>query len=346
MPDKTIVMSDLHVSNGAAYSWCIPQTLKQICDMLQRVATDNDVGELVFLGDLIDMWLYPLDVVPLTASGIWALDANRDFVRAIRRCVENKEVYYLPGNHDMGVTEAELMPLSSGGKSIHLIHMEDYRKLHPERHLEHGHAVDMFNAVPTASEDTIGGLPLGFFITRLVATSHDHENSRRALHDVLSAHALKLRAAEFDDRDMLGQLLVTVIVDALSLKAKVNDAARIRFSDPDLDGRNIVVGDIKRHYGDLLSTWHAKLHDTEAVIESMLTAVRDDGLDWYAKELEKSPHPPKLIVFGHTHHSETESPYLNDGCWCRQQGQSYVEITPGSASVIPWASVSTTADEH
>ena len=122
-----------------------PLTRKTVAAVLHKVANDASVEELVFLGDLFDLWLYPIDVVPWSISRIIA--ANPSITQALQQCTRNlANVYYLTGNHDMPVKAHDLLPFNSGGKSIQLISPEWYRaKYQGRRHLEHGHAVDMFN---------------------------------------------------------------------------------------------------------------------------------------------------------------------------------------------------------
>ncbi len=339
MGTKTVVMSDHHISDCAApYSWCSEEELSHLSGLLTRIATEPDVDELVLLGDLLDFWLYPVDVVPLTAAEIIA--NNPSLTEALQRCVEKlPNVYYLSGNHDMGITENDLKPFSSGTSDVKLITPEQYHTLHPDRHLEHGNVPDMFNA-PDNADDTIGQLPLGFFITRLVATSKEPEKSKATLHDALIKHAAEhavqlVKPDDDESRHLLGKMLVALIVDTLRIDAKVSDDTLIRFSDPELDGRNITIGDVKKHYGSLLDTWLKKCdYNLDKLIESMLVGLRSDGLDWYAKEIEKSVNPSPLIVLGHTHHAEMKTPYCNDGCWCRTHGQTYAVIEDNIAKVI------------
>ena len=67
---KTIVISDLHISNGAEYSWFVPPYPDSLTRLLNQIAKDPEVGELILLGDVFDLWLYPIDVVPWTVDRI------------------------------------------------------------------------------------------------------------------------------------------------------------------------------------------------------------------------------------------------------------------------------------
>lgn len=54
---KTVVMSDLHISNAAAYSWFKGNCVQNAVTMFTRLASATDVDELVLLGDTFDSWL-------------------------------------------------------------------------------------------------------------------------------------------------------------------------------------------------------------------------------------------------------------------------------------------------
>jgi UDP-2,3-diacylglucosamine pyrophosphatase LpxH len=338
---KTIVMSDLHVSNCEKYAWCSVKGITDICNMLEWVANDTSVSELVLLGDLFDMWAYPVDVVPWTAKQIIGLQAR--LVSALQACVTRlPAVIYLPGNHDMGVTAQDLLPFAVGSKTISLQTPSQYNNnpAHKDWHLEHGHDVDMFNA-PYDESDSIGNLPFGFFITRLTTQSQDPAKARQLLHDTLQGHFSFTKAGVIHlpslGWDPLGQMLITAIVDVLADHAKIPQDTPIRFSDPTLDAQKITIAQVKSHYGKLLGKWWTKCEGhLGKLLDTALVAVRDDGLNWYAQSLQQSPTPPKVMVLGHTHHSETLKTYSNDGCWCHASNQSYVVIENGVASVLPY----------
>lgn len=338
---KTIVLSDIHISNGAGYSWFRPPYPEYLTAMLNSTANDRSITELVLLGDVFDLWLYPINIVPSTIAQI--LNANPGITEALQQCVQNiPNVYYMTGNHDMKVKAGDLVQLGD----IQLVTPEWYNKQHQnETHLEHGNAADMFNA-PDNANDTIGGYPLGFFITRLVATA----KNQGAVWD-----ELKALIQYFGDIQMalgpeaigvssMGTSLVEAIITLLEKLAKVQDSTPIRFSEPALDKKKYTVGDIKKHYGSLCNTWFRKYYPhIEEFVRAMLVGFFPNGLDWYAKKLLSGNAPPKVVVMGHTHHAESLNGYYNDGCWCipgslghGDATPNYVVIEKGTAKLVPF----------
>jgi UDP-2,3-diacylglucosamine pyrophosphatase LpxH len=338
---KTIVLSDVHMSNWADYSWFLHPYPEDLTAMLNRVANDSSVWELVLLGDVFDLWLYPLDVVPWTISQI--IEANPSITKALQQCVQNiPNVYYMTGNHDMEVVVSDLKPFHSGGKNIHLISPDWYSaKYQGLRHLEHGHAVDMFNA-PDDSSDTISGYPLGFFITRMVATAADQSAVWKALKELLQALGAthKAMGPAAIAVPSMGSLLVEAIITLLQKLARVQDSTPIRFSEPGLDNK-YTVGDIKSRYGSLYSTWLTRYPDE--FLDTMMVGFGSNGLDWYAKKLLSEKPGLKVVLMGHTHHAESEGKYINDGCWCIPSAlghgdatPSYVKIVGDRTTLVPW----------
>jgi UDP-2,3-diacylglucosamine pyrophosphatase LpxH len=302
---------------------------------------------LVLLGDLVDVWLYPIDVVPATVAQIAAM--NPAVTQALQSCVANiPNVYFMVGNHDLEVTANDLQPFNAGNKKIQLVTPDWYSAQHPGWRLEHGNTPDMFNA-PDLSPDALAGYPLGYFITRLVATAANQSSVWAILQKIIeslgSAHMVATRAgiaplatAATED----GNVFVATLISTLEVLAEVYDRSKIRFADPAIDNK-YTVGDVKTHYQSLYSTWQQKYPDSNQFVSSMLVGYLKDGLDWYAKILLAAPNPPNLLVMGHTHYSETVGAYANDGCWCipsalghSDPAPSYVEIVNNTATVIPW----------
>ena len=341
---KTIVVSDVHIGNGASYSWFVPPLDTEFTSVLNMVANDNTVTELVLLGDLVDVWLYPVNVVPYTVAQIAA--ANPTVTQALQTCVANiPNVYFMNGNHDLEVAQADLAPFSSGAKQIQLVTSDQYNAQHAGWHLEHGNAPDMFNA-PDPSSDTLAGFPLGYYVTRLVATAADQSLVWAALQKIIEwfgkAHLAKTPVPMVTRAE--DNLFVTMIIDALEALAWVDDSWPIRFSDPSID-KKYTLGDIKTHYQSLYATWQQMYPDPNQFVSSMLVAYLKNGLDWYANILLSAPNPPQVLVMGHTHYSESEGAYTNDGCWCIPSAlghsdpqPSYAEIVGNTVTVIPWKS--------
>src|SRR5207244_13178034 len=58
--DVTIVLSDMHISNGEKYTWFLPPYPAQLTQMLNQIAGDSRVAEVVLLRESVR----PLAVSP------------------------------------------------------------------------------------------------------------------------------------------------------------------------------------------------------------------------------------------------------------------------------------------
>ncbi|MCP4137973.1 MAG: hypothetical protein GY754_43825 [bacterium] len=333
---KIVVVSDIHMSNGASYSWFKDSYPGYFQGMLEMITGDDQVKELVLLGDFFDLWLYAVDDTPFQFNDIinmW----DTTIIEPLKNCISAlPNVYYLNGNHDMQVTKEEAESITSGDKHLQWTTPEIYNaKYKGLLHLEHGNSVDMFNA-PDPSSDTVNGLPLGYFITRLAATANDQDKSRNKLLEILEPQYKNyLSTNEFG----IGKLLVETVIDGLMLFADikgepVTNDTEIVFPDP---SHNVTIGTVKEHYHSLLGTWAKK--GISNLWGYMTAALLPNGLDWYAKGLLEE-EAAKVVVLGHTHHGEYQvysgDPYGNCGCWCKSSDKepTYIEIDMQASEII------------
>ena len=125
----------------------------------------------------MDDWVYPVDMVPPSLESIVKSPINKKIVQALKKICKNKNIkaLYLPGNHDMGVNieliEKNFPGMIFGGTAL-------YDSVYRSSRLraEHGSAYAMFNA-PDATNSPGARLPLGYFISRVVATKSRNTGS-------------------------------------------------------------------------------------------------------------------------------------------------------------------------
>ena len=88
------------------YEWLGPEEAKRFARFLNTLNNPEEIQEVVIIGDLMDDWVYPVDMVPPSLETIIKAPINKGITQALKKLAKNKEinVVYLPGNHDMGVT--------------------------------------------------------------------------------------------------------------------------------------------------------------------------------------------------------------------------------------------------
>lgn len=146
------------------------------------------------------MWLERVDVTPKTISERikeWQSNGTcRMLFDSIRRMAEEDgvRVFYLRGNHDHEMDPETVKTLMGekvefiGGSLIYVIKSDDGQTYRIR--FAHGHDWDIFNTYSLAHpEDPLGGRPIGYYVTRAVATADAHESEtevvRNTIHLVL-----------------------------------------------------------------------------------------------------------------------------------------------------------------
>lgn len=325
---KTIIVSDVHMSDeNQQYAWFTKECIAPFYHFLSTILGDTSNSEVVLLGDIFDTWLYPVDIVPLTYGEIIRKYSS---ITDLFKNSQNKKTYYICGNHDITITQKDLEILG-----IELISYEDFNKSHSSWHLEHGNAVDLFNA-PDISGSPLAGLPLGYYITRLAASASEKSN-RNIKNDLYEWLIENMQKVNFDD----DSIIISGIIDFLALRAGIDpDTTLIRFSDSSIDNK-YYVKDIKQHYSKLIPNWY-KL-DPHNILNSALAGILNDGLDWYANLMQQKRENSsyQYIIFGHTHYGKVSNKYINDGCWCCSPNNfnpTYIEIDEqGKAVLKKWS---------
>lgn len=369
--DRIVVVSDVHIgkrnADGSPAGWFYGKYEKRLEAILTRVAENPRVRELVFLGDLFDTWLYSVEERPETVREIVDAWMDAPFMPRLLECVARLDaVWYIPGNHDMHVRQADLSRLTSGGKSITLTTIERYSAraselIGCEVHLEHGNDADFFNA-PDRDSDTVQGLPFGYFVTRLIAKAPEFDYDaafRSSYRMAMLAEARALASGRRDTAEKgvagtglesrLGHRFIELFVDALVdfANAKREKNARIGDDTPvrmPAGYASTTVGEVKARYSSLLGEW-LESHKTY-----MFAAAGKSGLDRYArkkfgkvdwflwlKRLMRPARTEMVVVMGHTHYGKVErvrnrerfGVYANSGCVCenaKQKGARWVEL--------------------
>ena len=146
------------------------------------VLSQVSLHTLILLGDVVEMWLEPMTLSPLTLQErVTRWKANITctlFFNVVRKMAEEDgvKVFYLRGNHDHEMTAEAVEQLMGKkvefieGTLIYLINSDDGQQYRIR--FAHGHDWDIFNTYSlTEPNDPLGGRPIGYYVTRAVATT-------------------------------------------------------------------------------------------------------------------------------------------------------------------------------
>lgn len=180
---KRLFLSDLHLGRldrppvAGEYSYIRLKTeaTEACAAFLRWVRNSGEFQEVVLVGDILDRWCYPVDVVPPSYEQIVEAPENQEIAQAIRdlACTPGITTVYLPGNHDQDIDRTIVNRLFPG-----MVFIGDGRGRGVFRRgrlrAEHGSAFSLFNG-PDPFNASVTQLPLGYFIERVWA-SHARKN--------------------------------------------------------------------------------------------------------------------------------------------------------------------------
>ena len=164
-------------------------------DSFLLVCWQDTINTLVLLGDTLEMWLDSVDVKPKSINErikTWNSNGTcRVLFDSVRKMAEEDgvRVFYVRGNHDHEM-DAKTVKILMGenvefieGVLVYVIKSDDDQTYRIR--FAHGHDWDIFNTYSLAHPgDPLGGRPVGYYITRAVATSKDLQNETEEVWDI------------------------------------------------------------------------------------------------------------------------------------------------------------------
>jgi len=176
-----VVISDLHLGADTSYAEC-KLNLGPLEKLIKQIKTSQNVKELVIAGDLVDEWFVPATVNTFQekdqADFVKRLEAaNQGVFDAFNSIIQEGKILvtYLPGNHDLAITAADIESILPGVRQAreHMLGLGTYSPVDcPKIAIEHGHRYNFFCAPdPISNQDIAPGtiMPPGYFFTRIAA---------------------------------------------------------------------------------------------------------------------------------------------------------------------------------
>lgn len=328
---KRLFISDVHLGTDSPKNWFQPgkHGAALIAFLEHVIERKAEIKDLVLLGDFFDLWVARVDVVPPTIDEILANPKNAPILQKLRECADSIEnVFFVNGNHDMQVTPADVAKVRGTRRALQWIPRYQGGLLYGE----HGSRFAMFNA-PDKLHDPTDGLPLGYFITRILSTTDKEYDSPAAVFGYVD----DLLEAAFTT-----QKLASSVIEAISELSGLTPETAIKMPN---GRRDVTIAEVQAKYAGLYDRWVEKfgqrysLHAIQAEMKS---------LGWFADRLCES-NGFRTVVLGHTHDAEVDVDalfvsnkrvYVNSGSWCIDQ-PTFVEVDKTAAgftvSVSRWS---------
>lgn len=353
MPSKNrcIFISDIHmghdesVSSRKPYVW-FKDNIPILAQFLSDQINARDVKEVVILGDLFDQWIIPADYSPITSfESICSSIANQPVIANLRALANGGKLVYVPGNHDMpidtaGIAETKefLQQTFPGVRFICDDNLPLGKYEVGSLVAEHGNRYCLFNAPDSWTNPGVSFLPLGYFISRMVAykvsqTGHE-EDPRNIFFNLLKSHK--------QHPNFIDNLFQAIAMDCGLKGGQINVNGVADYA------ASIAIDDIGNRYGDLSAKWGqvpgAEKVGAAAAIESDEGSLFNAAATTYFHRGTGT----RVVIFGHTHTAvmtpllyndsrkdEANDPrevacrviYANSGTWVdlAKKGGTYVE---------------------
>jgi UDP-2,3-diacylglucosamine pyrophosphatase LpxH len=353
------VISDIHMglaqSNDLKYGW-FGKNKAALEDFLDYLLTGKQVRQLVIIGDLFDEWIVPYTLAPFDSQA--GISNSRDYFLAVAANPVNstifgklraiaasgtKELIYVPGNHDMLMTQQIVEEIIPG-----VIWAGDAAGLGkylpvPEIIMEHGHRYDFFNC-PQPLVNSGHMLPPGYFISRLYAQG-TMEHPGKSLKEVQGSF------------EFLAAWDVAYYYTILHFQQTLPDPTVSNILMTGIDGYQTPMsfnGARDMYAASIEDYWPATQAQNGVVVPMpcCLQVIWNGHSDLFSaaktEYLEKPPAPVayKIAAFGHTHAPMLQvypsgngytGIYANTGSWVDANQSShavrtYLIITPGAWS--------------
>jgi UDP-2,3-diacylglucosamine pyrophosphatase LpxH len=363
-----VVISDLHLGADLEYAEC-KGNLGSLEKLLNQIKAAPNVKELVIAGDLLDEWF-----VPATVNTYQGKD-QADFVKRIAAANkgvfdvlnsiisdENILVTYVPGNHDLTITAANIETILPGINQARdaVQGLGTYSPVdYPKIAIEHGHRYNFFCAPdPISNQDIAPGtiLPPGYFFTRLGALYVIQ--GRPSAGDILPVVTQNISGGESQDllfrywktwgmsvkmfpiTNKFDEKIILTNVGGFTGNYSVDDLVPFQSSPGGFINVNL--------YNGIQDNWEARqtlnnvpIHITTAeAIDSVISSTETDRqaiLQYFMNPASDK----RIVVFGHTHEPKIGVPenfdhkkciYANSGTWIDHNPgkttMNFVVITP------------------
>jgi UDP-2,3-diacylglucosamine pyrophosphatase LpxH len=337
---KVVFISDIHLSADANTSWII-EHIEPLAEFLKTLNTRHDIAELVILGDLLDDWMVPIDDAPSTFQQILEAPHNQPVVSALQEICDHPsiQVTYVTGNHDLLSFEPEAKALIESTFPGIVISSEepglgDY-SIDNVLWAEHGHRYSLFNS-PDIWSHSGSHLPLGYFVTRLVASQSEADGTLYTSPDIIEQFVDRnlRKLPRSIDRDRL----IAAIFDAIALWAGKGPEDVFIMDGKDNFGEKYTVAEISHMYSPIMTYWSSRqnivlpdmalLNEVGYMINSALLL-----LSMPERIKKYYPFTPRIVLFGHTHKAFfwqhvgwPSAIYVNTGTWIDGKPMTWVEV--------------------
>ncbi len=206
---------------------------------------------------------------------------------------------YVPGNHDMSMSSGDQdwpQKFAAAFPGVRFLADGVYRS--GRLVAEHGNRYCLFNSSDTWTNPP-SLLPLGYFISRLVAYKVSQTGTEEDFHEILERFVRKFK----DDPNFIKALFVAIAQDA-----GLSEASNIDLTG--IGGFPASVGDIGTLYGLLIDNWKQSRPDIDWKLALIGDSVGDLSLAADHIYFSLFGSDQDIVIFGHTHRADLRKHYI------------------------------------
>ncbi|KNZ41579.1 metallophosphoesterase [Acetobacterium bakii] len=347
---QIVIISDLHLGIDDAFAETVANK-QALASFLNQVKTSPHISELVITGDLFDGWFLPMEYdLPDTQDEFFDGVAanNHVIVNAFNDIIQagDIKVTYVPGNHDILLTEADVARILPGINQAR----DENQGLgtyvtgkNSEIAIEHGHRWNIFCTPDPISnreitKNTTSILPPGYFFTR-IATNSLREGQPK---DTTNTFPI-VNPPDQTDVSQFGYYVLWRIWQGVMELLPVYENSAEKLIKTNIDGftETYAINDLFPYeneagvidvklYKNMQDTWDerqeingikVKIPYIEALAKAATFDFTDDQAQNQFFDLDASK---RIVVFGHTHVGRVlprtnpageKTIYANSGTW-------------------------------
>ena len=348
-----VCISDIHLGMEDAYAE-FKENRTHLEKFLTKIQSNQNIEELVIVGDFIDEWFIPATVDTFAGKTqkefVQKVKDNNSAIFAEINAIiqsQNIAVTYVPGNHDLLITSDDINDVLPDVNQITETQgLGSYSpKSFPQAIIEHGHRYNFFCAPDPLSNSKIAQnsiLPPGYFFTRIAV-----ESIIQGKQNEVQTHHIYLTYGNESQYlcSLYAQLWESLIKD-FPLSQKLED----KFIVTNIDGfegsysiKNLLPhkkknGELDMHlYSGIQDTWKRRqkrnnvnvlIPTSDAINKANDNVYTDEmsNMQYFSNPEFKNPNgsDTRIILFGHTHiakitpystHKNKKAIYANSGTW-------------------------------
>jgi UDP-2,3-diacylglucosamine pyrophosphatase LpxH len=300
---KKIFISDIHMNDARSmegkrpYGW-FRKNIKNLEKFLNELLVSSEVEEVVILGDLFDRWVIPAALEPIISfQEICNTSENKKIIEALQKLAEKQLLTYLPGNHDMSFSPADQVTTKEFMETCfqnirYLVDPALPHGVYDSGTLagEHGNLYGLFNS-PDTWYDLDSFLPMGYFMSRLMATKASRTAVRKDYQDILKGYVNKwIYRPNF---------IKELFID-LARYAGLKKTDRINVNGIYWSANNTIDA-IGSYYEDLLQKWPPAERGQMNWEKAIFGDIGFLDLALYNVYFLRPEAGKNMVIFGHTH---------------------------------------------